>query len=104
MLLTICIVFGLIIAGVVFWNVSPIQKRFLIKKAFEGGMFVQSNNYKNALKETRIVKDINYNSKFPDGTLDIIYPKNLTGKNLLFFGCTGVVCMVEINQTLLVIR
>ncbi len=62
------------------------------KKAFEGGMFVQSNNYKNALKETRIVKDINYNSKFPDGTLDIIYPKNLTGKNLLFLGARGWVC------------
>ncbi|WP_144650319.1 alpha/beta hydrolase [Bacillus cereus] len=85
MLLTICIVFGLIIAGVIFWNVSPIPKSFLIKKAFEGGMFVQSNNYKNALKETRIVKDINYDSKFPDGTLDIIYPKNLTGKTPVLF-------------------
>ncbi len=50
MLLTICIVFGLIIAGVVFWNVSPIPKAFLIKKAFEGGMFVQSNNYKKCSK------------------------------------------------------
>ena len=53
-------------------------------------MFVQSNNYKNALKETRIVKDINYNSKFPDGTLDVIYPKNFIGKTPVIFGCTGV--------------
>ena len=53
-------------------------------------MFVQSNNYKNALKETRIVKDINYNSKFPDGTLDIIYPQNLTEKTSVIFGYTGV--------------
>ncbi len=52
-------------------------------------MFVQSNNYKNALKETRIVKDINYNSKFPDGTLDIIYPKNLTGKKSVIFWVHG---------------
>ena len=52
-------------------------------------MFVQSNNYKNALKETRIVKDINYNSKFPDGTLDIIYPKNLTGKTSVIFWVHG---------------
>ena len=49
-------------------------------------MFVQSNNYKNALKETRIVKDINYNSKFPDGTLDIIYPKTLREKICYFLG------------------
>ena len=48
-------------------------------------MFVQSNNYKNALKETRIVKDINYNSKFPDGTLDIIYPKTLREKICYFW-------------------
>ncbi len=33
MLLIICIVFGLIIAGVVFWNVSPIPKALLIKKS-----------------------------------------------------------------------
>lgn len=59
------------------------------KKAFEGGMFVQSNNYKNALKETRIVKDINYDSKFPDGTLDIIYPKNFTGKTSVIFWVHG---------------
>ncbi len=51
MLLTLFIVFGLIIAGGIFWNFSPIPKAFLIKKAFEGGMFVQSNNYKNALKK-----------------------------------------------------
>ena len=55
-------------------------------------MFVQSNNYKNALKETRIVKDINYNSKFPDGTLDVIYPKNFIGKTPVIFGCTGWIC------------
>ncbi len=52
-------------------------------------MFVQSNNYKNVLKETRVVKDINYNSKFPDGTLDIIYPKNLTGKTSVIFWVHG---------------
>ncbi len=37
-----------------------------------------------------MVKDINYNSKFPDGTLDIIYPKNLTGKKSVIFWVHGV--------------
>ena len=52
-------------------------------------MFVQSDNYQNALKETQIVKDINYNSKFPDGILDIIYPKTILTKHLLFLGTWG---------------
>ena len=71
------------------------------KKAFEGGMFVQSDNYKNAINETQIVRDINYNSKFPDGTLDIIYPKIHNEKHLLSFGCMGVDLLVEISLTLL---
>ncbi|PFN17542.1 acetylesterase, partial [Bacillus cereus] len=68
MFISLFIVFGLIVTGVSYWNLSPTPKAVLIKKAFEGGMFVESDNYKNALKETNILKDINYNSKFPDGT------------------------------------
>lgn len=72
--LIIVLTFGIV--GVSYWNFSPAPKAFLIKKAFEGGMFEPSTNYENALKETISVKDINYNSKFPDGTLDLVYPKN----------------------------
>lgn len=89
MLIILLIVFGLIITGVSYWNLSPTPKAFIIKKAFEGGMFVQSDNYQNALKETQIVKDINYNSKFPDGILDIIYPKNHTDKTPVIFWVHG---------------
>ena len=70
------------------------------KKAFEGGMFVQSDNYKNAINETQIVRDINYNSKFPDGTLDIIYPKSIM-KTPVIFWVHGVDLLVEISLTLL---
>lgn len=89
MFISLLIVFGLIVAGVSYWNLSPTPKAFLIKKAFEGGMFVESNNYKNALKDTNILKDINYNSKFPDGTLDIVYPKNHTEKSPVIFWVHG---------------
>ncbi|HDR6271313.1 TPA: alpha/beta hydrolase [Bacillus cereus] len=89
MFISLLIVFGLIVAGVSYWNLSPTPKAFLIKKAFEGGMFVESDNYKNSLKETNIFKDINYNSKFPDGTLDIVYPKNHTGKSPVIFWVHG---------------
>ena len=49
MLLTLFIVFGLIIAGL-FLECFTYSESVSHKKAFEGGMFVQSNNYKNALK------------------------------------------------------
>ncbi|MDZ4632603.1 alpha/beta hydrolase [Bacillus cereus] len=89
MFILLTIVFGLIVAGSSYWNLSPNAKAFLIKKAFEGGMFVQSANYKNAINETQIVRDINYNSKFPDGTLDIIYPKIYNEKTPVIFWVHG---------------
>ncbi len=87
--ISLMIVFGLIVVGISYWNLSLYPKAFLIKKAFEGGMFVQSDNYKNAINETQIVRDINYNSKFPDGTLDIIYPKIHNEKTPVIFWVHG---------------
>ncbi|WP_241676037.1 alpha/beta hydrolase [Bacillus thuringiensis] len=89
MFVFLLIVFVLVLAGISYWNISPIPKAFLIKKAFEGGMFEPSTNYENALKETIIVKDINYNSKFPDGKLDLIYPKNHTEATPVIFWVHG---------------
>ncbi|UPJ18268.1 alpha/beta hydrolase [Bacillus cereus] len=89
MLLSLIIVFGLALAGISYWNLSPVPKAFLIKKAFEGGTFVPSADYEHALNETKIVKDINYNSKFPDGKLDLIYPKNRTEKSPIIFWVHG---------------
>ncbi|KAA0794951.1 alpha/beta hydrolase [Bacillus sp. BPN334] len=89
MLLSLIIVFGLALAGISYWNLSPVPKAFLIKKAFEGGTFVPSADYEHALSETKIVKDINYNSKFPDGKLDLIYPKNRTEKSPIIFWVHG---------------
>nr|WP_254914289.1 alpha/beta hydrolase [Bacillus thuringiensis] len=89
MFVFLLIVFVLVLAGVIYWKFSPIPKAFLIKKAFEGGMFKPSTNYENALKETIIVKDINYNSKFPDGNLDLIYPKNHTEATPVIFWVHG---------------
>jgi acetyl esterase/lipase len=89
MLISLMIVFGLALAGISYWNLSPVPKAFLIKKAFEGGTFVPSADYDHALNETKIVKDINYNSKFPDGKLDLIYPKNRTEKSPIIFWVHG---------------
>ncbi|KAA6452780.1 alpha/beta hydrolase [Bacillus swezeyi] len=83
------IVFGLVLAGISYWNLSPVPKAYLIKKAFDEGMFVQSDHYENARKKTKVIKDIDYHSKFPDGKLDIIYPKNHKGKTPVIFWVHG---------------
>ncbi|SCB02642.1 Uncharacterized protein BWINRA5_06124 [Bacillus mycoides] len=88
-LITLMIVFVLALAGISYWNLSPVPKAFLIKKAFEGGTFVPPADYGHALNETKIDKDINYNSKFPDGKLDLIYPKNHTEKTPIIFWVHG---------------
>lgn len=89
MFISVLIVVGLALAGISYWNLSPTPKAFLIKKAFEGGVFVPSDNYDNALKETEVIRGINYNSKFPDGILDIVYPKNHMEKTPVIFWVHG---------------
>ncbi|HDR8449192.1 TPA: alpha/beta hydrolase fold domain-containing protein [Bacillus cereus] len=89
MFLCCIIVFGLILTAVSYWNLSPIPKAFLIKKAFEGGTFVPSSDYARALNETKMITNIDYQSIFPDGTLDIIYPKNRLKKTPIIFWVHG---------------
>nr|WP_141535505.1 alpha/beta hydrolase [Bacillus cereus] len=88
-LISFLIVFGLVLVGFSYWNLLPVLKAFLIKKAFEGGTFIPSLGYEKALQETKIVRDINYKSKFPDGTLDIVYPKGYTEKTPVIFWVHG---------------
>ncbi|WP_141533289.1 alpha/beta hydrolase [Bacillus cereus] len=88
-LISFLVVFGLVLVGFSYWNLSPVPKAFLIKKAFERGMFIPSLGYEKALQETKIFKDINYKSKFPDGTLDIVYPKDYTEKTPVIFWAHG---------------
>ncbi|TCP70715.1 alpha/beta hydrolase [Baia soyae] len=89
MLITFITIIGLAISGVSYWNLSPVPKSFLIKRAFEGGLFAPSAVHGDAETKTTIVKDIDYDSKFPDGTLDIIYPKNRTGETPTIFWVHG---------------
>ncbi|PER13966.1 acetylesterase [Bacillus cereus] len=88
-LISLLVLLIFILSGIGYWFLSPTPRIFLIKKAFEKGLIFQSDNYNNARKETKIIKDINYNSKFPDGTLDIISPKNSTEETPIIFWVHG---------------
>lgn len=80
---------GFILAGFCYWNFSPKPRAFLIRRAFKGGTFVPSSGFNNAKNKTKIIKDISYNSKFPEGKLDIIYPKNNLEINSTIFWVHG---------------
>lgn len=87
--ITFIVFLGVALIGIAYWNLSPVPKALLIRKAFEGGTFVPPIHYEHALNATKIVKDINYNSNFPNGTLDIIYPKNKMKQQPVIFWMHG---------------
>ncbi|MBE7106795.1 alpha/beta hydrolase [Bacillus cereus] len=89
MFISLLIVFGLVLAGVSYWNFSPVPKAYMYGKALTKVTNSESANYENSLKKVEIVKDIDYNSKFPDGTLDIIFPKNHTEETPVIFWTHG---------------
>jgi len=89
MLISLLIVVGIIVSGVSYWNLSPVPKAYMYGKALTKITNTESANYENALKKVEIVKDVDYNSKFPNGTLDIIFPKNRTEETPVIFWTHG---------------
>ncbi|MFW5438902.1 alpha/beta hydrolase [Paenibacillus apiarius] len=85
--ISLLIIFGLVLSGVSYWFLSPVPRVYLINKAFENRIEndVKPDNYEDDLKKVNLVKDINYNSKFPNGTLDIISPKNTKETPVIFW-------------------
>ncbi|HDR4766481.1 TPA: alpha/beta hydrolase [Bacillus thuringiensis] len=86
--LVIC---GLVFLGVSYWFLSPVPRVYIINKAFEKqlGNNAQPSDYNNNLKKVKIVKDINYNSEFPNGSLDIIFPINTIKEKPIIFWMHG---------------
>lgn len=89
MVVALLIVSVLILSGVSFWFFTPIPKAYLYGKALNEMTYAKSANYANALKAVEIVEDIDYNSKFRNGALDIIFPKNRTEETPVIFWTHG---------------
>lgn len=58
----------------------------MIKKVSDKGTFVSELYYDISKEKTKIFKDIDYLSNFPNCKLDITYPKKLREEALLSFG------------------
>ncbi len=71
-LMIICFLFLLLSGFAIF---SPKPAVWLVQKLFEGGMIVRPDHFEELLAQTRSIQDIDYGSQFPNGTLDIIFPK-----------------------------
>lgn len=71
-LIAICVALLLSLSYATF---SPRPAAWLVKQLFEGGMAVPPDNFEELLAQTRTIEDIDYGSNFPNGKLDIIFPK-----------------------------
>lgn len=65
---------------------SPRPAAWLVNRLFEGGMIVKPDNFEELLVQTRSINDIDYGSRFPNGYLDIIFPKEpAEGEPVIFW-------------------
>jgi len=51
---------------------SPRPVTWFVKKSFKGGIEVAAEDFDNAKQKTKMEKDIDYNSKYKNGTFDLI--------------------------------
>ncbi|GEK33796.1 alpha/beta hydrolase [Kurthia sibirica] len=72
------IIILLLLAASAFIYFSPKPAALLINYLFKDGVAVKAPDYDSIVKNTRQLNDISYTSKYKDGTLDIVVPKNHT--------------------------
>lgn len=68
---------------------SPIPVSMLINKAFEGGIETKSPDFDELAQQTSILSNENYHSKYPNGLLDIISPKEANQQTPTIFWMHG---------------
>jgi len=74
---------------IILFIISPKPTAKLIHKLFEGGVAVKPSNYAEIERLVNIENDIPYNSKYKEGKLDIINPKNFEGYLPVIFWVHG---------------
>lgn len=89
----VVIVLGAILALclllVVVFIASPKPTAMLVQQLFEGGVAVKPHNYDEIEKLVHMEKDLSYDSAHQEGNLDIIAPKEFSGKLPVIFWVHG---------------
>lgn len=89
----VVIVLGAILALclllVVVFIASPKPTAILVQQLFEGGVAVKPHNYDEIEKLVHMEKDLSYDSAHQEGNLDIIAPKEFSGKLPVIFWVHG---------------
>lgn len=80
---------GILVLLVLGLILSPRPLSKLIYKLFDGGMAVPPSNFKEIEANTYMYKDLSYNSKYPQGKLDIIIKKDREDKMPVVFWVHG---------------
>lgn len=74
---------------IIFFNVSPRPSIWLLKQTLNKNSYKLPENYETLKNNVNFIRNINYNSKYPDGVLDMITPKDPDGKEKLIFWIHG---------------
>ena len=89
----VVIVLGAILALclllVIVFIASPKPTAMLVQQLFEGGVAVKPHNYDEIEKLVHMEKDLSYDSAHQEGNLDIIAPKEFSGKLPVIFWVHG---------------
>ena len=89
----VVIVLGAILALclllVVVFIASPKPTAILVQQLFEGGVAVKPHNYDEIEKLVHVENDLSYDSAHQEGNLDIIAPKEFSGKLPVIFWVHG---------------
>lgn len=57
---------------------TPIPASLLVRKIFDGGMAIAPENYVEIAARVKVVEDVDYESKYKSGTLDVFSPEGNT--------------------------
>ncbi|MBF6634847.1 MAG: alpha/beta hydrolase [Planococcus sp. (in: Bacteria)] len=89
----VVIVLGAILALclllVVVFIASPKPTAILVQQLFEGGVAVKPHNYDEIEKLVHVENDLSYDSAHQEGNLDIVTPKEFSGKLPVIFWVHG---------------
>lgn len=73
----------------IFVYYSPIPAIYLLKAFFGLKIFTKPPDHKRIKENILFLRNIDYNSEFSDGVLDIILPKNIKNRSIIFWAHGG---------------